>query len=305
MKPIGFKKEYGIPLTILIVLIAISQSVNKGKDFVEFIIPEGLLLNWRFVAFLTFIAVFITWFLMNLLWKKEFDNHQKTRFEKENYFEKLRDSENKRLTDVITGVPNMESLKQDIEVYLEGKKREKQLQFILIDLKDFKKINDKYGVLKTNELLRVIARTIYKKMRRNEDMYRFREAGKFYRIHTGGDEFAFIIEGNQVEALGFINRLVKIDFQNLSNLTDKILGNKIQLSFHCALVEMSSRDNFENVIERVDECYCTAKLGKRDFTICWHPNDLESGFKSAWQKAIYNETRQLFEVLTMENKSYE
>ena len=305
MKPIGFKKEYGIPLTILIVLIAISQSVNKGKDFVEFIIPEGLLLNWRFVAFLTFIAVFITWFLMNLLWKKEFDNHQKTRFEKENYFEKLRDSENKRLTDVITGVPNMESLKQDIEVYLEGKKREKQLQFILIDLKDFKKINDKYGVLKTNELLRVIARTIYKKMRRNEDMYRFREAGKFYRIHTGGDEFAFIIEGNQVEALGFINRLVKIDFQNLSNLTDKILGNKIQLSFHCALVEMSSRDNFENVIERADECYCIAKLGKRDFTICWHPNDLESGFKSAWQKAIYNETRQLLEVLTMENKSYE
>ena len=124
------------------------------------------------------------------------------------------------------------------------------MQFILIDLKDFRKINRKFGFTKTNNLLRLICQTIYKKMRRNEDMYKYfngedkkKADESFYRIYPGGDEFAFIIEGDQAEALGFANRLID-QFAALSKKTIEVLGEEIKLSFHCALIEMDSRDSF-------------------------------------------------------------
>ena len=37
---------------------------------------------------------------------------------------------------------------------------------------------------------------------------------KFYRLHTGGDEFVFIVEGLQSDAIGFANRLCLVELQD-------------------------------------------------------------------------------------------
>ena len=311
MKPIDIKHKYGLLITLIVLLFALLAFFDKGVKLYKFIAPKGEVLNWRFVIILLIIASTIVWFIMNHLWKNEFVNHQKTRFERDNYAELLKISENERLTDIITGVPNLQSLKKDIDIHFSKRKFGKKLQFILIDLKGFKKINDKYGFLKANELLRTIAQTIYKKMRRNEDMYKYpmgmnNETNEhFYRIHTGGDEFVFVIQGNQTDALGFANRLVKNDFYKLSLLTKEILGESIKLSFHCAVVEMDSRDEFEDIQRKSDECYILAKEAKGDFSICWHPNSLEEKLNKKWELAIYAETRELFEVMTVKEKDYD
>ncbi len=283
---------------------------EKGLKLYTIIVPDGNFLNWRFVITICFVFGLIIWFIMNHFWRKEFEKNQTLKFEKENYIDLLKISENERLTDIVTGVPSLQSLKNDIENYFNSKNISWELQFILIDLKDFRKINNKYGFLKTNELLRVLAQSIYKKMRRNEDMYKYpvdwnKQSGEhFYRLHTGGDEFAFIIEGNQAEALGFVNRLVKNHFKNISGLTESILGKSIKLSFHCAVLEMDTRDDINDILRKASECYLIAKEGKKDFNICWHPNNLENNFKEDWAKNIYKETRELFDVLTIENKDY-
>ena len=311
MKPIDVKNKHGYLIAFVIILFAIIGFFDKGIKFYDILVPNNNLLNWRFVVFIVFICSMIVWFIMNYLWKKEYEKHQQTRFERDNFAEQLKISENERLTDIITGVPNLRSLKIDIENHFSKRKIDKKLQFILIDLKGFKKINDRYGFLKTNELLRVIAQTIYQKMRRNEDMYKYpMDIGQFdkehfYRLHTGGDEFVFIIEGNQVDALGFVNRLVKNDFKQLSNLTEKILGDSIKLSFHCSVVEMDIRDKIEDILGKSDTCYSLAKEGTGDFTICWHPINIEKDLNKPWELNIYKETRELFDVLTIEDKNYE
>lgn len=310
MKPLDIKNKYGFLIALIIVVIAIFGFFEKGIKLYKLIVPNGEILNWRFVAALTILVGLIVWFIMNHLWRKEFEKNQKLEFDLENYREELKISENDRLTDIITGVPNLQSLKNDFENYFIHKSSFKKLQFILIDLKNFRKINNKFGFLKTNELLRVLAQNIYQKMRRNEDMYKYpgewkkEEKEHFYRVHTGGDEFAFVIEGTQVDALGFANRLVKNQFKYVSSLSRKILGEPIKLSFHCAIVEMDPRDRIEDVFNKANDCYLIAKEGDDDFNICWHPNSYEENFDKDWEKNIYKDTRSLFNVLTVTDKDY-
>lgn len=311
IKPIVTDAKFNIIGFIILVSAAIGLLV-KWKEFYDFFIPQGVFLNWRFFFLAFFSSMFIVWFIMNHYWKKEYDAHEITKKDRDNFMEELKISENERLTDIITGIPNSRSLEKDIEEYFSKNRSNKKMQFIFIDLKEFRKVNKKYGFTNTNDLLRTIAQSIYRRMRRNEDMYKYsagenkkqNEKEGFYRIYPGGDEFAFIIEGDQSDALGFSNRLVE-QFGSLSEKTKAILGEPVKLSFHCAVVEMDSRDSFEDIFKKAEDCYRIAKEGTGAFTICWHPIHLESLLsKDERKRAVYDRTRILFEVLTITDKDY-
>lgn len=305
VKPLITDSKFTV-IGYILVLGAIIGVFLKWKDFSDFFFQSGTLLNWKFFTLSIVISASTVWFVMNHFWKQEFDAHEFTRMDNDNLKEKLKISENKRLTDIVTGIPNSSSLEIDINDYFSNRTTQK-MQFILIDLKDFRKINRQYGFSKTNNLLRLIAQTIYKKMRRNEDMYKYFDGESknvasqdgFYRIYPGGDEFAFILEGDQAEAVGFSNRLVD-QFKAISKKTKVILGEEINLSFHCALIEMDPRDTFRDVFKKAEDCYQIAKEGSADFTMCWHPINLEHSLSKDPQKAgMYRKSRELFEVMTL------
>jgi GGDEF domain-containing protein len=135
-------------------------------------------------------------------------------------------------------------------------------------------------------------------------IYEKDEKENFYRVYPGGDEFAFIIEGDQADAIGFSNRLVG-QFQDISKKTVQILGENLNLSFHCAIVEIDPRDSFNDIFRKAEDCYRIAKEGKSDFTICWHPNTLELILsKDTKKKADYERARNIFEVMTIVDKDY-
>ena len=155
IQPVVLDQKFNIA-GFIVFLGALTGSILKWKDFSEFFYKGSSLLNWHFFALCIFCSVFAIWFVLNNLWKQEYDAHDLTKKDRDNLMEELRISENERLTDVITGVPNSRSLEKDIEEYFLAKKSSK-LQFILIDLKNFRQINKKYGYSKTNNLLRLIA----------------------------------------------------------------------------------------------------------------------------------------------------
>lgn len=309
VKPIVTDVKYGV-IGFLILATVVIGAIIQWKGFYDFFVTNGILLNWRFVFLIIFFSAFIVWFIMNYFWKKEYEEHEILKKERDNLKDALKSSENQRLTDVITGIPNSSSLIEDIKEYFPVNRPNKKMQFIFIDLKDFRKVNKDFGSIKTNDLLRTIAQTIYKRMRRNEDMYKYSTDDSkskhvnesFYRVYPGGDEFAFIIEGDQSDALGFSNRLVG-QFEQLSNKTQTILGQHVQLSFHCAIVEMYQKDSYTDIFERAEACYRIAELGTSDFTICWHPINIERTLsKDTKKQAEYIRTRKLFEVKTMDDK---
>ncbi len=311
-KPIDTEAQFGV-IGFLILATAAIGAIIEWKGFYDFFVPDGILLNWRFVFLILFISSFIVFFIMNHFWKKEYDEHEITKKDRDNLKDALKISENERLTDVITGIPNSRSLEKDIEGYFSLNRPNKKMQFIFIDLKGFRKVNEKFGFNKTNDLIRTIAQTIYKRMRRNEDMYKYsidgseskHEKESFYRVYPGGDEFVFIIEGDQSDALGFSNRLVG-QFEQISEKTQDILGQHIKLSFHGAIVEMHQSDSFKDIFKKAEDCYRIAKEGTSDFTLCWHPNNIERTLsKDPKKQAEYERARKLFEVMTIVDKDYD
>jgi diguanylate cyclase (GGDEF)-like protein len=308
-KPISIELKFGLIIGLVIIVTALIGTIAKWKEFSDLFVPDGRFLNWRFVFLILLISVLFVWFIMNYFWQQEYNRHEITKKDRDNLRDELKISENERLTDVITGIPNSRSLEKDIDKFYAASRPSKKMQFIFIDLKDFRKVNSKFGFNKTNDLLRTMAQTIYKRMRRNEDMYKYSisdrgEKESFYRVYPGGDEFVFIIEGDQADAIGFSNRLVG-QFQDISKKTPQILGENLNLSFHCAIVAMDPRDSFNDIFRKAEDCYRIAKEGSADFTICWHPNTLEAVLsKDPKKKADYERARSIFEVLTIADKDY-
>jgi GGDEF domain-containing protein len=312
-KPIAIELKFGLIIGFILLATPIIGTFSKWKEFYDLFAPNGVLLNWRFVFLIIFLAMLTVWFIMNYFWQREYNQNEITKKDRDNLKDLLKISENERLTDVITGIPNSRSLEKDIDEYFALNRPGKKMQFIFIDLKDFRKVNGKFGFNRTNDLLRTIAQTIYKRMRRNEDMYKYSidetfkniEKESFYRVYPGGDEFAFIIEGDQADAIGFSNRLVG-QFEELSKKTQQILGENLRLSFHCAVVEMDPRDSFKDIFKKAEDCYRIAKEGTSGFTICWHPNTIEKVLsRDSKKKAEYDRARNLFEVMTILDKDYE
>ncbi len=89
------------------------------------------------------------------------------------------------LHDELTGLPNRRLFQDRMEIALERARRSgSQLALLLIDLNDFKKVNDTSGHHVGDLLLRRVGEILLGRVRRSDTVAR-----------TGGDEFAVLIEG--------------------------------------------------------------------------------------------------------------
>ena len=78
----------------------------------------------------------------------------------------------------------------------EYRKFKKGFCMLFIDLDNFKEVNDTFGHLKGDEVLKTIADKI-KRFLRNDD----------YLIRYGGDEFVVLIGGDDTELLNIVDRI--------------------------------------------------------------------------------------------------
>jgi len=147
-----------------------------------------------------------------------------------------------------TGLYNNKFFENMLEMEIEKAKRKKQkLSLIIIDIDFFKKINDKYGHMKADELLEQLAKIIKKQIRKSDIAARF-----------GGEEFIILLpETNINKAKKFIMRLKK------SIKSNKIL-KKHNLTISGGLTEFKKGDNKKKFKQRVDKALYRAKQTGRD-----------------------------------------
>ncbi len=104
---------------------------------------------------------------------------------------KYRIAENSATTDYLTDLPNARSLFLHLESELARCKRTKTPLLVFVcDLDGFKKINDRFGHLEGNRVLRALA-TKLKETCREYD----------YAARMGGDEFVLVLSGMRLEAV--------------------------------------------------------------------------------------------------------
>ncbi len=103
---------------------------------------------------------------------------------------KYEQAENSAVTDYLTGLPNARSLFLQLERELARCKRDSQTLTVMVaDMDRFKQINDRFGHLEGNRVLRLFARSL-KETSREYD----------YVARMGGDEFVVIAPGLTPEA---------------------------------------------------------------------------------------------------------
>jgi diguanylate cyclase (GGDEF)-like protein/putative nucleotidyltransferase with HDIG domain len=103
---------------------------------------------------------------------------------------KFQQAESSATTDYLTGLPNARSLFLQLDRDLARCKRDKEsLTLMVCDMNGFKKINDRFGHLEGNRVLRLFAQALKDSCREYD-----------YVARMGGDEFVVIAPGLGVEA---------------------------------------------------------------------------------------------------------
>ena len=156
-----------------------------------------------------------------------------TKSELESLSSILEHSRQREFVDEKTGVMNEKKLIDEIGILLDkiGKNELNDFCIIHFDLEDFGEVNNRTTMRQGDAVIRVFAQTIFRSMRRDEFMF---------RRNVGGDEFVFVIKGNEDIALGFLNRLLTRDMVRFSADVKKIvpeLGG-IDFKFRAEIVEV-------------------------------------------------------------------
>jgi diguanylate cyclase (GGDEF)-like protein len=148
-----------------------------------------------------------------------------------------------------TGLYNHRFFKTQFEIELEKAERGKQkLSLIIIDIDFFKKINDTYGHIKADDLLKRLAEVLVEITRKYDIVARF-----------GGEEFLILLpETNLEKAKRFAARLKKAVHE------DKIL-KKHKLTVSGGITQYAGKkDSNKKMKIRVDKALYKAKQTGRD-----------------------------------------
>lgn len=151
--------------------------------------------------------------------------------------------------DPLTDINNRSSMYEYIQKKIDEKPE--NLSLIMIDINEFKNINDKFGHIEGDKALKIVAGTMKKIVLEN---YRSGFLGRF-----GGDEFIAVIE-NDKEKAGILAERIRSSIQKAS--IDNNLKYDISLSIGITQLN-ESIGNAENLISAADEeMYKNKKLMK-------------------------------------------
>ena len=160
--------------------------------------------------------------------------------------------------DALTGLYNRQFLDEILEKEWHRSERHGHpLSMAMVDIDDFKKINDTYGHKAGDTILVKIAETFIKNLRKNDFVARY-----------GGEEFAFIFPEtdlkNACHITKMINRFVK-------DLDISFVGDKVKsLSISCgvsAAYPSEAGDSVDKLIKRADDALYDAKRSGKNRVI--------------------------------------
>lgn len=159
----------------------------------------------------------------------------------------------KVMRDDLTGVYNRryinEKLPSDI---LYAARSNEKISIIMLDIDYFKEINDMYGHLAGDSVLKEVANIIKSKIRKNYD----------WVARYGGDEFLIVLKNSGQEVAINVMKEIQNTVKNISVRFENNIVN-ITISFGSCTVEPGTK-NFDEIIYEADENLKKAKKTGKD-----------------------------------------
>ena len=147
-----------------------------------------------------------------------------------------------------TGLYNNKFFDTMLDIEFEKAKRGRQrLCLFVIDIDFFKKINDAYGHLMADKLLKKLAEILQRSLRKSDIIARF-----------GGEEFFIIFPETSIEKAKFLTSRLREIIKS-----DKTL-KKYSLTISGGLTEFKKSDTKKTLMKRADKALYKAKNSGRD-----------------------------------------
>lgn len=158
----------------------------------------------------------------------------------------LEEQRQKALIDPLTTLPNRaawgERLEKEIGLW---QKNKNELLVAMLDLDHFKRINDNYGHLAGDKVLKIIANELRKRLRPSDFMARF-----------GGEEFVLLIPNSSVrEGLTLLEKLRKA----VEACPFHFKGEPVTITVSMGLTAFRQGERHETALQRADQALYRAK----------------------------------------------
>ena len=157
---------------------------------------------------------------------------------------------NKATYDDLTGILNRRSIIERLEMLLPTSKRTAEpISIILGDIDHFKQVNDNYGHLVGDIVLKEVSRILQEKTRRSDHMGRY-----------GGEEFLFVLfPCDSNKAIRAAERL-RISIENNPILIDEHSNKEIQITISLGIATIQDSDEkIGTLLSRADKALYTSK----------------------------------------------
>lgn len=164
---------------------------------------------------------------------------------------RIREERRLALVDALTGVPNRMAYEERVDQEFNRWKRfAEPLSMVLIDIDNFKTINDTYGHKAGDKVLRTIGQLVADKLRTTDFFARY-----------GGEEFVLLLPGaDSADALRVSDKLR----DDIRNCGFHYRGDGVQITVSCGIASFGGDDNIDTVFERADRAMYEAKEQGRD-----------------------------------------
>lgn len=173
---------------------------------------------------------------------------------------KLEEQRRKALLDPLTGIANRAALTERLELeYARIQRNNSSLVLTIIDIDHFKRINDDYGHLAGDKVLKIIAQELSKRLRKTDFIARF-----------GGEEYVILLpetplaEGKKlIETLRLVIQACPFHFR----------GEPVTITFSAGIGQVCPQESLDDAFERIDQALYAAKKAGRNTIIASELNN--------------------------------
>ncbi len=191
--------------------------------------------------------------------------------------------------DPLTGIPNRRMLEHDIDYYGKIAKRYgKTFSLIMIDLDNFKHVNDTYGHAVGDQVLRKLAKLVKEKVRDTDTVYRY-----------GGEEFAVLCPETTKEGAYQLAERIREAVRDTKFWIERDKYLYMTISLGVATFPEDT-ENVEDLLAVADISLYRAKSEGKNKTVA-----LEPSFSKEMYVQRFHKERELFELLDKGNYTHE
>ncbi len=169
----------------------------------------------------------------------------------------VRNEHRRAMQDALTGIPNRQALQDRSRLeYQRWKRYATPLSIIMVDVDFFKRINDRFGHLAGDKVLKLVAQTLQSSVRQTDFLARY-----------GGEEFMVILPQTSLSEAAMAGEKLR---QAIEVCPFHFSGEPIKITCSMGVAMMQEGETWEQAVDRADQALLNAKRTGRN-RLCSDP----------------------------------